>query len=110
MYSIQALWSAAHHQLPILFIIWANREYRVLKHNLDIYRSRYDTPSNEPYPYMDLEQPIIDFVSIAKGHGVYAEKIEDPKKITSAVSQALGRRATTLLEIVVSGKEPKTSS
>ena len=109
MYSIQALWSAAHHQLPILFIIWANREYRVLKHNLDIYRSRYDTPSNEPYPHMDLEQPIIAFVSIAKGHGVYAEKIEDPKKITSAVSQALGRRATTLLEIVVSGKEPKTS-
>jgi benzoylformate decarboxylase len=28
MYSIQALWTAAHHDLPIVFVILANREYR----------------------------------------------------------------------------------
>ena len=38
MYSIQALWTAAHHDLPIVFVILANREYRVLKHNIDAYR------------------------------------------------------------------------
>ena len=42
MYSIQALWTASHHRLPILFVIFNNREYRILKHNLDIYRQRFD--------------------------------------------------------------------
>ena len=42
MYSIQALWTAAHHRLPIVFIILANAEYRILKHNLDIYRRRFE--------------------------------------------------------------------
>ncbi|HEY5645555.1 MAG TPA: thiamine pyrophosphate-binding protein, partial [Pseudomonadales bacterium] len=46
MYSIQALWTAAHHNLPIVFVILSNREYRVLKHNLDIYRARFDIGSN----------------------------------------------------------------
>ena len=110
MYSIQALWSAAHHKLPILFIIWANREYRVLKHNLDIYRTRYDSASNKPYPHMDLEHPIVDFVSIAKGHGVDAKKIEDPNEIGPAIAKALSSGSATLLEIVISGKEGKQSS
>jgi len=110
MYSIQALWSAAHHKLPILFIIWANREYRVLKHNLDIYRTRYDSASNKPYPHMDLEHPIVDFVSIAKGHGVDAKKIEEPNEIGPAIAKALSSGSATLLEIVISGKEGKQSS
>ncbi len=110
MYSIQAIWSAAHHKLPIVFIIWANREYRVLKHNLDIYRTRYDSASNKPYPHMDLEHPIVDFVSIAKGHGVDAKKIEDPNEIGPAIAKALSSRSATLLEIVISGKEGKQSS
>ena len=104
MYSIQALWSASHHKLPILFIIWANREYRVLKHNLDIYRLRYDSASNNPYPHMDLERPVIDFVAIAKGHGVDAERIDDPEKIQAAVKKAFESGSPTLLEITIAGK------
>ena len=57
MYSIQALWTAAHHNLDMLFVILSNREYRVLKHNLDAYRARFDVPSNKPYPHMDLTGP-----------------------------------------------------
>ena len=49
MYSIQSLWTAAHHGLPIVFVILSNREYRVLKHNLDIYRARFDAGPNKPY-------------------------------------------------------------
>ncbi|MFI4999056.1 MAG: thiamine pyrophosphate-binding protein, partial [Reyranellales bacterium] len=54
MYSIQALWTAAHHDLPIVFVILANREYRVLKHNIDAYRARFEVKSNKPYMHMDL--------------------------------------------------------
>ncbi len=69
MYSIQALWSAAHHALPIVFVILVNREYRVLKHNLDIYRQRFDVQSDKPYPKMDLTGPALGFVEVGRGHG-----------------------------------------
>ena len=104
MYSVQAFWTAAHHNLPILFVIWANREYRVLKHNLDIYRSRYDAASNNPYPHMDLDGPVLDFVTIAQGQGVNGACIDDPEKVGAAVKAALASNKPYLLEIVIAGK------
>src|SRR6202012_5101293 len=43
MYSIQALWTAAHHKLAIVFVILANREYRILKHNTHVWRQNFQT-------------------------------------------------------------------
>ena len=59
MYSIQALWSATHHDLPVIFVVLSNREYRVLKHNIDAYRQRFNAQSNRPYPHMDLLNPTL---------------------------------------------------
>lgn len=104
MYSIQALWSAAHHQLPIVFVILSNREYRVLKHNLDIYRQRFDADSNRPYPHMDLDHPVLGFVELAQGMGLEGVRLTDAGEIGSAVSEAFAANAPRLIEIVVSGK------
>ena len=105
MYSSQALWTAAHHELPILFVILANREYRVLKHNLDIYRARFDNPSNEDYPHMNLEGPQMDFVALARSHGVDGRCVSDADDIASAVSEAVSQRRPFLLEIDIAGKQ-----
>ena len=104
MYSIQAFWSAAHHNLPILFVILSNREYRVLKHNLDTYRQRFNAPSERPYPYMDLAEPQLDFVSLAKGMGVEGECIEDPDRLGDAVKRAFASGAPHVIEVVIAGK------
>ena len=48
MYSIQALWSAAHHDLGVVFVIIDNREYRILKHNMDAYRQRFGVRGRPP--------------------------------------------------------------
>jgi len=105
MYSIQALWTAAHHELPIVFVVWANREYRVLKHNLDIYRTRYAAATNNPYPHMDLTGPVLDFVTLAQGHGVDGKRIENPDEIGAAVKAAFAAKKPYLLEIVIAGKQ-----
>lgn len=105
MYSIQALWSASHHELPILFVILANREYRVLKHNMDIYRARFNTNSNKPYPNMDLTNPLLGFVDIAKGYGLQAEQVTQADAIGERAEALLATNKPALLEIVVSGKE-----
>ncbi len=104
MYSIQALWSAAHHGLPIVFVILSNREYRILKHNIDIYRNRFDVASNKPYPHMDLTEPTLAFPAMASSMGVQGELVEDLGAVQEAVQRAFAANAPYLVEVVVSGK------
>ena len=104
MYSIQALWSAVHHDLPIVFVILSNREYRVLKHNLDIYRRRFDIVSSKPYPHMDLTKPALDFLAMAKGMGMDGEVVTEAAALGDAMGRALQAGAPYLLEVIVAGK------
>ena len=104
MYSIQALWTAAHLALPIVFVILVNREYRVLKHNLDIYRQRFETGATKPYPQMDLGGPALGFVEMAAGMGVPGVRITKPDEIEAAVTAAFSAGGPQLIEIAIEGK------
>lgn len=104
MYSIQALWTAAHHDLPIVFVILANREYRVLKHNIDAYRARFDVKSNRPYMHMDLSGPVMGFVDLAKGMGVAGTHVTKAEDIQKAVAAAFKSGKPHLIEIEIEGK------
>lgn len=104
MYSISALWTAAHHGLPIVFVILANREYRILKHNLDIYRQRFDAPSSKPYAQMDLAQPALGFVEMAVGMGVQGVRVSRPDEVAGALEQAFAAGAPRLVEIEIESK------
>jgi benzoylformate decarboxylase len=104
MYSIQALWTAAHHDLPIVFVILANREYRVLKHNIDAYRARFDVKSNKPYMHMDLSGPALGFVDLAKGMGVAGTHVTKADDIQKAVAAAFKSGKPHLIEIEIEGK------
>ena len=104
MYSIQALWTAAHHDLPIVFVILANREYRVLKHNIDAYRARFGINSNNPYMHMDLTGPVMGFVDLARGMGVAGTHVAKAEDITAAAAAAFKSGKPHLLEIEIEGK------
>jgi benzoylformate decarboxylase len=104
MYSIQALWTAAHHDLDILFVIVSNREYRVLKHNLETYRERFDAASDRPYPHMDLTDPVLGFVEMARGMGVQGKRVAKPEELRRALEEARSAEGPYLLDVVVSGK------
>ncbi|SKA11541.1 benzoylformate decarboxylase [Enhydrobacter aerosaccus] len=104
MYSIQALWTAAHHDLPIVFVILANREYRVLKHNIDAYRTRFDVQSNKPYMHMDLTGPALGFVDLAKGMGLGGTHVTKADDIKAAVAAAFKSGKPHLIEIEIEGK------
>jgi benzoylformate decarboxylase len=103
MYQIQSLWTAANLKLDMVFVILANREYRVLKHNMDIYRQRFDVESNRPYPHMDLT-PTLDFAALAAGMGVTGVRVDDPDAVSGAVDRALESGGPHLIEVHVSGK------
>jgi len=104
MYSIQALWTAAHHGLDIVFVILSNREYRVLKHNIDVYRGRFGVESNRGYAHMDLVGPDLGFVEMARGMGVAAERITEPDAFRDALARACATPGPALIELAIEGK------
>lgn len=104
MYSITALWTAAHHKLPIVFIILANREYRILKHNADIYRQRFGIESNRAYAHLDLQEPELGFVEMAAGMGVAGRRVSEPEELASAIGDAFAANAPRLIEVAIAAK------
>lgn len=106
MYSVQALWSAAYHNLPIVFLILNNRSYRILKINLDRYRKMFDVHGYQGYPFMDLK-PQIDHVCLAQGYSVPAEKVTQPGMVGPALQRALESGGPYLLEVIIDGSYPE---
>jgi benzoylformate decarboxylase len=106
MYSIQALWTAAHHALAVVFLILDNREYRILKHNMDAYRQRFGVKDEgRPYAQMDLTGPEISFLDIAQGLGVAAARVRRPADLGPALGTALGSGKPYVLDVAVEGKQ-----
>jgi benzoylformate decarboxylase len=104
MYSIQALWTAAHLGLGIVFVILANGEYRILKHNIDAYRQRFNIASQAPYAHMDLGSPRLGFIEMAAGMGVAGTRVAKPDEIEAAIRAALGSGGPHVVEIAIEGK------
>jgi benzoylformate decarboxylase len=101
MYSITALWTAAHHRLPVVWAILDNRSYRILKQN--VLRSRRPEQRGRGFVGADLADPDLDFVTLARGMGVDAYRVTQPGDIPDALHQALAKGNPTLLDIAVSG-------
>jgi benzoylformate decarboxylase len=97
MYSIQALWTAAHHKLPLNVVICNNGGYRIIKQRLLAFHG------DDHYVGMDFADPPVDFAGIAKSLGVEAIKITDASELKSKLSSAFGRPGAKLIEVVVDG-------
>ena len=101
MYSIQALWTAAHCALPILFVILANKQYRILKLNMDTYRRRFGASPDRPYPHMDLAAPDLNFTDMARGMGVPAISVDSAEKLRDGLKDTLKTSGPFVVEICV---------
>ena len=66
MYSIQSLWTAANHKLPLTFVIVNNGGYRIIKQRLLAFHG------DENYVGMDFIDPPVDFTGVAKSLGLEA--------------------------------------
>lgn len=103
MYTIQALWTAARHNVNAKFIICNNRSYKLLQLNIQAYwREQAIDPDEFPLSF-DLSKPAIRFDQIARSMGVEAERIETPDQIIPAIEKALAHPGPFLLDVVVKG-------
>jgi benzoylformate decarboxylase len=99
MYSIQALWTAAHLGLPITYIICNNRSYRILKERLLAFKGMAAT--NQTFTGMDFHDPPIDFVALAQSMGVTARRITELDEFVPTLEAALAHDGPDLLDVVV---------
>ncbi len=99
MYSPQALWTAAHRNLPVVFAVFNNRQYLILKNNLRGMQGRSVAKGN--FVAMDLDSPAVDFVGLARSMGVAATVVERATDIGDATRAAVESGRPHLLEIPV---------
>jgi len=95
MYAIQGLWTAAHLQLPITYIIANNRGYRIIKERLVSFRK------TDRFTGMDIREPALDFLAVAKGFGLEARRVTDPQDIAPALREAYASGKPNLVDVRV---------
>ena len=97
MYSIQALWTAAHHKLPMTFVLFNNGGYRIIKQRLKLFHS------TDRFIGMDFTDPPIDFAALATALGVQGHRVETPAAFKAVYAEALADSKPTLIEVMVDG-------
>jgi benzoylformate decarboxylase len=99
MYSPQALWTAAHEGLPVVFAVVNNRQYLILKNNLRGMAG--ESVRNDRFVAMDIVDPPIDYLALAQSMGVAATLVEKAHDVGDAVRSALETGRPHLLELPI---------
>ena len=96
-YSIQALWTSAHYQAAVTFVVLNNAEYAILK-SYGMFLHEEGIPG--------LDVPGIDFEGLAKGYGMGFHRIVDPDQIVPTVRGAIHSQKPSLIEIPIDRHVP----
>ena len=90
MFAPGALWTAAHHKIPLLTVMHNNRAYH--QEVMEVQRMALDHGRNATRAHIGtkLEDPAIDFAKLAQSMGVYGEgPIVNPKDLGPAIKRAI---------------------
>ena len=102
LYTVQALWTAARYNIPVVYAICNNRSYQILKVNMDIYLRRMleDQERKSEFVGMDFANPL-NLAGIAQAMGVAGKTITDPDEIGPSVRQAFDSGKPAVLDISI---------
>ncbi|MFZ2648696.1 MAG: acetolactate synthase large subunit, partial [Burkholderiaceae bacterium] len=99
MYTLQALWTCAREGLNVKTLILANRSYQILRGEFAGVGA--GTPGQRAADMLDIDRPALDWVALAKGHGVQAVRVDDLDALASAFRRALAMSGPCLIELVI---------
>ena len=98
------LWTAAHHRIPLLYVVHNNRAYHQEVMYLTAMAARHGRGVENAHIGTTLTDPNIDYATVARGFGVYGEgPITDPKELAPAIKRALAvvkRGEPALIDVV----------
>jgi acetolactate synthase-1/2/3 large subunit len=99
MYTIQSLWTMARENLDVTVVVFANYTYRIL--NIEMQRTGAVGAGPQAAKLLELGDPKIDFVSIARGMGVEATRCETAEAFETAFAAAMAQRGPRFIEAVI---------
>ena len=97
LYTAQALWTAAHSRIPVTWVIFNNTSYRILKQRAVAMRGMAE--QTDTFVGMELNDPPVDFVGLARSFGVKAERARTVKEATDLLAQSLRANAPMLIDV-----------
>ncbi|HEY0757417.1 MAG TPA: thiamine pyrophosphate-binding protein [Ktedonobacteraceae bacterium] len=107
MYTIPALWTAAHERIGVKFVVCNNHSYKLLKHNIQAYWQEQHLAEHAFPASFDVNQPDLRFDLLAESMGVRAVRVETPEQIEPAIQQALADDQPFLIELLLSSEVPE---
>ncbi len=97
MYTLQALWTMAREGLNVTTVVFANRDYAVLKREFS-YLGIGD-PGKRAAAMFEIGRPDLDWTSLAKGMGVPATRVTSLDAFGKALKAGLDGEGPTLIEV-----------
>jgi acetolactate synthase I/II/III large subunit len=99
LYTIQSLWTMAREGLDITVVIFNNRSYGIL--NVELARVGARAAGPKAGAQLDLSGPDLDFVELAKGFGVPAQRVDTAEDLIGALEGSIAQPGPQVIEVVI---------
>ena len=99
LYTLQSLWTQAREGLDVTTLLFANRSYNILKGELANVGA--GNPGPRANDMLTLDRPTLDWVDIATGMGVEAERVDTADALCRALDRGLAVDGPYLVEVVI---------
>lgn len=106
LYGMQGLWTAAHDNIPVTFVVCNNAQYEILK--LGSRGMNLPAAQAGRFQSMDLVGPEIDFVALARSLGVEAHRVSEPDELVQRVRGSLAGDRPILFDVPISRELPES--
>lgn len=97
MYTLQALWTMAREGLRVTAVVFANRDYAVLKREFSYLGA--GNPGRRVLDMFEIGRPDIDWVHLAKGMGVPGTRVTSLEGFAKALREGLESEGPSLIEV-----------
>ncbi|MEK9722652.1 MAG: acetolactate synthase large subunit [Rhodospirillaceae bacterium] len=99
MYTVQGLWTLARENVDATIVVYANRAYKILQGEMAAVG--VETPGPVARDMFGLDRPDLDWVSIARGLGVDAVRVDDAEAFVDAFQRGLATPGPYLIEAAI---------
>ncbi|MDA0764383.1 MAG: acetolactate synthase large subunit [Proteobacteria bacterium] len=99
MYTVQSLWTMARENLDITVLIFANQSYKILQGELT--NVGVLNPGKAALEMLSLTNPSLNWVSLSKGLGVDAVRVENLESLVESFKYGLKQKGPYLIEVMI---------
>lgn len=98
-YGIQGLWTAAREKTPVVFVVFHNAQYQILK--IGAVGMGLPEAAQGRFEALDVVGPTVNYLRLAEGFGVKSRRVESPDELSTAISEGLRGDMPVLIEALL---------